>query len=463
MAAFGLSVAVFLFWSLLGWAALAALHSRRHLLHNLLLAPAAGAAATLLPVFWLNRLGLPVRYAGPLATLLLLSAAILLLYRFSTPLPLRRLLPFAAVLLIALLLAGHPLLRFGFDWVSYGNDDMANYVLAAHRFHDYGFFAIPDDDVFLHNRDTALHYWFMHAVIGDRPGSELLLAWLMSLTRLSGLQVFMPLLLALHLALVAAAGALAGRSPRARTAALLTCFLLACSSLTTLGVVYQLIAQTFGLALLCAAGALVLPPLPARRGPWRYGLLGATVLSALLAVYPEVVPFLALAFVLAATIQVQRRPLALPPLLWPLTSLSLFCLLFLNRYLLTALVFIQKAADKIQPADLRYSLFPFYLLPSGLANLWGFMALNQARFPEPWLSLAIAAGALLLILAAAAAAWQTWLGQPVAALAAVLLAMTVFLFVRGNDFGLFKLAMYLQPFLLGALVTAWLRLTGRRA
>ena len=465
MAAFGLSLAVFLFWSLLGWAALAALHSRRHLLHNFLLAPAAGAAATLLPVFWLNRLGLPVHYAGPLASLLLLAAAIFLLYRYRTPLPLRRLLPFAAVLFVALLLAGHPLLRFGFDWVSYGNDDMANYVLAAHRFHDYGFFAIPDQDAFLHNRDTTLYYWFMHAVVGDRPGSELLLAWLMSLTRLTGLQVFMPLILSLHLTLVAAAGALAGRSPRARTAALLTCFLVACSSLTTLGVVYQLIAQTFGLALLCAAGALILPPLPVERGPWRYGLLGATVLSALLVVYPEVVPFLSLAFVLSVTIQTQRYRLTLPPLLRPLTTLSLFCALFLNRYLLTALVFIQKAIGKMQPADvdLRYSLFPFYLVPSGLANLWGFLALSQARFPEPWLSLAIAAGALLLILAAAATAWQTWLGQPIAALAAVLLAMSVFLFIRRNDFGLFKLAMYLQPFVLGVLVTAWLRLAGRRS
>jgi len=463
LAAFGLSVALFLFWSLLGWAALAALHSRRNLLHNLLLAPAVGVAATLLPVFWLNRLGLPVRYAGPLVTILLLAAAIFLLYRFRTPLPLRRLLPFAAVLLVALLLAGHPLLRFGFDWVSYGSDDMANYVLAAHRFHDYGFFALPDGDALLHNRDTSLYYWFMHAVIGDRPGSELLLAWLMSLTRLNGLQVFMPLILALHLALVAAAGALAGRSPRARTAALLTCFLVACSSLTTLGVVYQLIAQTFGLALLCAAGALILPPLPVRRGPWRYGLLGATVLSALLVVYPEVVPFLALAFVLSATIQTLRRRLALPTLLWPLTTLSLFCVLFLNRYLLTALVFIQKAIGKIQPADLRYSLFPFYLLPSGLANLWGFLALSQTTFAEPWLSLAIAAGALLLILAAAAAAWQTWLGQPIAALATVLLAATILFFVRRNDFGLFKVTMFLQPFVLGVLVTAWLRLAGRRA
>jgi len=44
-------------------------------------------------------------------------------------LPLRQLKPF---LLIAsgLVYIGWPSIRFGFKWISYGNDDMANYCLA---------------------------------------------------------------------------------------------------------------------------------------------------------------------------------------------------------------------------------------------------------------------------------------------------------------------------------------------
>ena len=457
MAAFSLSLAVFGFWWFLGWAMLAALDSRRAPLHNLLLAPAVGAACTVLPVFWVNRLGAPVRWAGPLVSAGLLVVALVLLRRRPEPLPVRRALPFAAVLVGALLLAGHPLLRFGFDWLSYGNDDMANYVLAAHRFFDHGFFAVPDTDALLRNRDTSLHYWFMHAVIGDRPGSELLLAWLMSLARRNGLELFMPLILSLHLTGISAAGALVCRSSRTDAAPLLTCLLVALSSLATLGVVYQLLAQTFGLALLAAAAALVLPPRPPG---WRQALPGGVVVAAMLVVYPEVFPFLALAFGLSTAVGVLRRRLLPGPVLAAAGAVALTCVVLLNRHLATVLVFLWRSARKMEPADLQHSLFPFFLIPSGLANFWGLVPLNRPA-AEPLLSIAIAGGLLLLLLAGAAAMWQAWLGQPAGALATVMLATALYLFLNNTDFGLFKMAMYLQPFVLGAMVGAWLRLVRR--
>ncbi len=74
-------------------------------------------------------------------------------------------------------MSGWPSLRFGFNWISYGNDDMANYCLAAERFLHHGYYEIPLQTE-LEGRDYTQHYWFMHALQQIRPGSELTIAWI---------------------------------------------------------------------------------------------------------------------------------------------------------------------------------------------------------------------------------------------------------------------------------------------
>lgn len=64
MLAFGLSIALFVFWGVLGYAFLAVLKIRRSSVQNMLLAPVVGVSVTLLPVFWLNRTGLPNTHFG---------------------------------------------------------------------------------------------------------------------------------------------------------------------------------------------------------------------------------------------------------------------------------------------------------------------------------------------------------------------------------------------------------------
>src|SRR3954454_17635734 len=106
MLALGLSVALFLFWDFVGLGLVTALHARRSWLQNTLLAPMVGLAATLLPIFWLNRMGLPVRsFAVPMAVGLLLLSAVLLLVR-RPRLPWREYLPFVAVFALMLVLTG---------------------------------------------------------------------------------------------------------------------------------------------------------------------------------------------------------------------------------------------------------------------------------------------------------------------------------------------------------------------
>src|SRR5579863_7412330 len=178
MLAFALSIGVYCFWMFLGASLLFALRFGRHAVRNLLLAPAIGAAATLLPVFWLNRAGFPVRsLARPLTAVLLIAAGVL--WKLCVRrIPWRACLPFAALIALAALLTLRPMFWFGFNWISYGNDDMGNYVLSAERLFDHGFFDRPPVAEFASGRDASDYYWFFHVYLGVRCGADLLLAWL---------------------------------------------------------------------------------------------------------------------------------------------------------------------------------------------------------------------------------------------------------------------------------------------
>lgn len=138
--AFCLPIILFSYWAIVGYAVLGLLRSRRYTLQNLLLAPVVGFALTLLIVFWLNRAGLPIHdFARVLAFVLLIASSVF--FYWKKPLfPTKYYLPFVGIFLLALGLVGSPFLKFGFDWVSYANDDMANYALGATRFLNHGFF-----------------------------------------------------------------------------------------------------------------------------------------------------------------------------------------------------------------------------------------------------------------------------------------------------------------------------------
>src|SRR5262245_12768814 len=112
MIAFGLSLALFAFWGVLGYVFLAILVKRNNLLQNMLLAPTVGIGVTLLPIFWLNRLGLPVGRFGVALLFVLLLVMVVLLWRVRPVVPLKNYRPFAVALLVALIVTGRPMLEF---------------------------------------------------------------------------------------------------------------------------------------------------------------------------------------------------------------------------------------------------------------------------------------------------------------------------------------------------------------
>ncbi|HZY84777.1 MAG TPA: hypothetical protein VFE78_08095 [Gemmataceae bacterium] len=467
MAAILLTVGLFAFWSVLGYAALGLLRPGVRPLANALLAPVTGLALTLLPVFLLNRAGVPVgRLAWPVAGALAAAAA-LLLWRCRPAAPPRRYALFAASFLLALGLTGRPMLQFGFDWLSYCNGDMANYCCSAERVLRHGFDERPTPEELTSGREYALVYWLPSVPGMVRPGSELLLAWVCALSGLTAAQAFMTVMLAFHLVLVSAAGALVYRGEagdgRGAGPALLTCGLVEASALVTLGTLYQLIAQVAGIAFLAGCASALLRPSAglARREALRRGLLVGVFGGALLVLYPEIVPFLAVAFVVYVAAAWRRGEAGAAALGWTVGAAVAFVLVALNTFLAGPMVFLLGQAKFTSVSGrLLTFIFPYYVMPAGLADLWGLAAIGNPP-GEPWLSVAIVAGAVLLLLASAAAFRVAWKGRPEGAVALVMLAVAAVLRLREDGFGLFKLAMFVQPFLLASVASAWCGLARR--
>ena len=155
MLAFALAIGIFAYWSLLGFSLVSVLNSQKNLLRNALLSPVVGVAANLLFVVWLNVIGFPLKRVTLALTIVLLIGAILLMVRSRPVLPIKQLAPFIVVLILGALLTGYPLLRFGFDWVSFSNDDMANYSLGAHYLSNYSFFLLPPPERLIEDRDAS--------------------------------------------------------------------------------------------------------------------------------------------------------------------------------------------------------------------------------------------------------------------------------------------------------------------
>jgi hypothetical protein len=459
MLALGLSLALFFFLAIVGRATLVVGRYRSSVLRAWLLAPAVGLAVLVLALMLLNQGGLPIRsFAGWLAAGLGL-ASVAVLARSRPAFPRRALAIFAGAVAGMILWTGWPALEFGFNWVSYANDDMANYCLAAERFADCGFWDSPTFADFA-GRDYTRYYWFMHVADMMRFGSEHVLAWVVGLTGLKATQIFMPTIVMLAGLQLSAAGALVLHRGRHRRWAATAVWLLALSPLFMLGTLYQLIAQVGGLALLAATLALMTERI---RGHTKWAHAHAAVLPALTSAalclyYPEVTPFAVLAFGGIAVLEAIRNR-ALPVGHLSLAIFTLAGVTVLLRYNLIAYVytFIRQFASAVRTGDLSLSLFPYFMLPTGFSNLFGWMPVAY-DFPEPVVSLSIVAGMALVGVTLWGAVRESARSTPVAVLLLVQFALALRLFTGGNDFGLYKMAMFIQPALMAGVAWWLLRL-----
>jgi hypothetical protein len=460
MTALAIALAAFAAWCLIGCALLAVVRADTAEIRIVLTAPALGASLAVVPLFVLSDLGIPTeRSSLPVAIVLIVSSiAVLALRRPRLP---KTVAPVLLVCLGALFLAGWPMFTFGFNWIANVNDDMANYVLSATRLVHHGLFAPLDAKALSHDRDYSTVTAVFHST-GVRPGADIMLATLTSLVKRPAYQVFMPLILALNLCGVCAVAALAMQAARRWWAAVVAAALVAVSPLATYGVLQQLLPQVWGLGLAAALFALLMrTELHRGKGP-RVGdvLLIGLLATAVVLVYVELAATLLLAYAVYVAVLAVRRELELGALirLW-VPPIAIVAVL-LNSYLVREIVFVRGQASSGVSTSGAVPIFGYSLVPSALPAILGLDTFSGSGPTRMQVDILVS----VIILAAVLVASVLTLRRGFAAVAVLVAygALGVLLGVKTSDFGLFKLYMYIQPFLAAA-AAIWLSQVRRRA
>lgn len=449
MIALLLVIGLFIYLTFVGQAVVSLIRPRLGLLWSWFVSPTVGLALLLAIATRLNVWGIPLRAFGPWLFLGLLVFAIAVFVWRRPKLPYKQLAPFFLIVCGYLLYTGWPMLRFGFNWISYGNDDMANYCLAADRFLNHGYYDIPFQTD-LEGADYTQHYWFMHALQQIRPGSELTIAWVSSLTGRNPHEVFMPSILMLSMLQIFALGAVAIYRGRYRKVARIAFALFAMSPLFGLGTLYQLIAQVGGIAILLTTASVLLTT---RAMNWRKLLLAGLLTCCLGILYPEVAPFVALSILLYLVRLRYTRPDLVKPYAWFIGGAAILTFVFLgtSTYQFVNTLVMQSvgsaglgAMAEINDQSGGLVLFPWTLVPSFIPMLVGLHPFGVVGV-DPWISLQIIIGFALLVFLAVRALVNVLKDAPAGYIGAVMFPLGLFLFFKGQDFGLFKLAMFAQP------------------
>jgi hypothetical protein len=188
-----------------------------------------------------------------------------------------------------------------------------------------------------------------------------------------------------------------------------------------------------------------------------------SIVGAALAVfYPEVSAFAVLTTVVAAAID-GLRTRSFPTVRASLVLYGIVGVIVLLRFNVLSYIFtiILQMGSGFRAVDLSLSLFPYFMIPTGLANLFGLMPLS-VNFAEPVTSITIAVGFVALIIALGFALRESRRAAPIAVLLLVQFVLALKLMRAGNDFGLYKIAMFMQPALAAGLACALLKLPWSR-
>jgi hypothetical protein len=459
-----LTLGVFGFWWLIGVATLQLLGRDLRDTAAAVSAPIVGSAVTVIPLFLASYAGVSMHAAAPpiLAILTVAAAAVV---GWRRPRIARSALFVVVVCLVEAIGVGSPFFSFGFHWFANANDDMANYVLSATHLVGHGLLGPVDYLSLAHDRGFSTSLQQLHNA-GSRPGADITLAALASVSGRPPRDLFMVLILAFQLLCICGAATLAMSATRRVAAAVIAAVILAIAPLATYGMLQQLLPQVWGLALAALLFALLM-----RRelykapgaSPHDVVLVGL-VAAAIIVVYVELASTVFAAYALFVVLLLVRGEFQVRAAarLWIPAVVMVGVLL--NAYLWRELTYVQNQANSGfsgSGGGRGPDIFGYALVPGSLTGLTGLQILRpDPGAPHFGYSLAVA-----LALTAAVIAGCLWASRRVVAPAVVVSAYAVFgvlLATQGSDFGEFKLFMYVQPFIAAA-VAVWLSGLGRRA
>jgi hypothetical protein len=210
--------------------------------------------------------------------------------------------------------------------------------------------------------------------------------------------------------------------------------------------------QDFGLATLAACVVVLLDRPPDGAALYRQGVLGGIFLATLLVAYPELSPFVGLTVIAYCGVALIRRQIDLRRWLAFVATAGAAAFVCANVALPGALHFLLwNLAYASHATGAVNSLFPYYLTPVGLAQGWGFVTEGSGDLSSWQIQAYTTAGGLLFAFALIRSIRDAWHLEAAAVVATTMLLLFIPLFAIQNGFGLYKLAMYAQPFVLGAL------------
>ena len=457
MLALGLSLYVFIILFSVGFCFIPRKFFEFDKLFALFLSPALGLSVLIIFIFTFNRLGFPIKEIRIPFLIVLLILGGIATYRARNLFIERALLAKLLIAPLGVLISAWPILKYGFGWISYVNDDMNNYVLAATRFYNFGFFDLPNSN-FYSGADYSQAYYFFHVLGGVRPGSELFLAGVANFHHGDVLSIFMPTILTLQFVLVFSILALSRTlRNRSRKKTLLAYLVAIIFPFASLGYLYQLIGQVGGLAIGVALIAFIsVIFMQSNLEKWKLPILSvAPFVGALLIWYPEFLPFAMapILFKIVTASKQQRKYIWFGSLV-----ASGLTFIVLNRYFVEAIRFgasqIAGSQKSTQGVNANAQLFPYFLKPHGLAVFLGISPLNRwAKDPGESISVLTAVviftGLIFIILKK-----KLWANLGVAMFPFIFIIF-VYLIRQGNGFGAFKIAMYATPFLIVAVISAF--------
>ncbi|QIF00121.1 hypothetical protein [Roseimicrobium sp. ORNL1] len=434
----------FLFLLVLGRAFFAVTKVRMKGMALWYLSPAMGLAVFGFIIGWQNQIGTPIKSFGMETVVVLSLASIGVLIWKKCRVPWKKLTIPVILAVLFLGVAGYPSFRYGTDWVSYLNNDYANYCVGATRLLNHGFFDLPSQEQLL-SGDPSHVYWVMHVGFGARPVTDFVLAAFSDVSRISPREAYMPVILMFALLQAwALAGVVSIRS-RSQHLAIPAMVFLFLTPLFVLGVYSQLLAQVAGLALMLLAYALLVKP--TRDRPWKESLLRllpcAAAVGGLLWFYPESAPFGLLAAGLVLLWRWAKRPAERRASMTALGIAACITLLLLNINLAMIFKFLLMQATHQGAAD----VFPYFTGASGWPRLLGWVPFfGKPMWWMPWGALAVA----LLLLAAPIRKHRI-----IVPIAVVMVLVALRLYTSHGEFGLFKLAMFAQPVLAVGAAVIW--------
>jgi len=447
-----LTLVLFLIWSAFGLAALVVLRADIRDLRVVLSAPILGTALTVIPLFVLNNAGIPMD-PGALPVWIVLLAASLAVLAWRRPRLSLTVVPVALLCLVDLVLLGRPMFHFGFDWIANANGDMGYYVLGATELMHHGLQSPVDFHALADNRDFATTAQTLN-LRGLRPGTQIALAGLAAMTRRSPIAVYMPMSIAIAMCGICAAGALAMQASRRWWAAAVAAALLIASPMAGYGIMQQLLPQDWGLGLGVVLFAWLMRPELYRKSG--IGVPDVFVISvsavALFIVAYEVAASLAVGYVLFLALLIARRRVSLRAVTLLLGIPLLVIVVVVNTFLSRALGYFNGYVLHFGTGAGFQGLagFGYAVVPTALPGAIGLRSLFASP-AAPHMGLFVVAAAVVfagLVVASAvtarkgAAAGITLLGD---------LALGILLAKNENEFGLFKLYMYAQPFVATAI------------